>query len=341
VSFGWGFVGPGGIAHKVAAALAVSSGGHLAAVASRDAGRAQAFADEHGGDGTRGGDGEHGPAHAYGGPDAVDRLLADPSVDVVYVATVHPHHHAPAKQALEAGTPVLVEKPLTVSLAATQDLVDTARARSTFLMEAYWTRMLPGTQALLDVVASGEIGDVRAVRADLGFRAPTDAPRFHDVALGGGSVFDLGPYPVGLALTLLGRPTQVRSVSTLTPTGVDGQTTLVTTHAGGRTATLATSIESWTRSGAWIEGTAGSIEIEAQLFDVPRLTVRTERGETVHDHRVEHGHHYMLDHVHECLTDGLTESPLVGFDFSLDLAAVLEQAVEQGGIARLAERVGG
>jgi len=158
----------------VVASLERSPGGHLAAVASRDAARAQAFADEHGAE------------RACGGPDAVQRMLADPEVDAVYVATVHPVHHVAAQAALLAGTPVLVEKPMTVSLAAARDLVETARKRSVFLVEAYWTQLLPGTTVLLEVIGSGAIGDVQAVHADLGFPAPADAHRFHNPALGGG-----------------------------------------------------------------------------------------------------------------------------------------------------------
>ncbi|WP_448059745.1 Gfo/Idh/MocA family protein [Cellulomonas hominis] len=329
MSLGWGFVGNGGIAGTMAAALERSAGGRLVAVAARDAARGQAFADAHGG------------ARVHSGPGAVARMLADPQVEAVYVATVHPQHHTAARAALLAGKPVLVEKPMTVSLAATRDLVDTARAQDVFLMEAYWTGLLPGTAAMLAVIASGAIGEVQAVRADLGFAVPADAQRFHDPALGGGSLLDLGPYPLGLALTLLGRPHELRAVGSLTATGVDRQVALSLGYADGAVASLATSMVGSSRSGAWVEGTRGSIEIDAPIFDMHRFTVRTTDGvENVQEHTVERGHHLMLDHVHECLARGRTESPVVGLQFSLDLAEQLEQVVEQIGITRAVEPLG-
>ncbi|WP_432507694.1 Gfo/Idh/MocA family protein [Kineococcus arenarius] len=326
MSVGWGFVGTGGIARTVARALELADGGELVAVCSRGADRARAFADEHG---------------AAGAYDDVAALLADPAVDAVYVATTHPQHHAPARAALLAGTPVLVEKPMTVTAAATRDLVATARERGVFCMEAYWTRFLPLTRELLDVVASGAIGEVLSVHADLGFPAPESARRFHDPAIGGGSLLDLGPYPVGLALTLLGTPSAVRAAGSLTPSGVDRQVALALSWESGAVAALSTTIAAHASSRAWIEGDAGWIDVDAPLHSGRRFTVH-RRGEgagepEVRENPVEHGHRFMLEHVHECLAAARTESPLVPLDFSVDLADVFEQALRQVGAARADE----
>jgi predicted dehydrogenase len=328
VTVGWGFVGTGGIARDVAQALDLAPAGRLAAVASRDAERARRFVPEGRTD-----------VGAYG---SVEEMLADPGVDAVYVATTHPQHHAPAKAALLAGKAVLVEKPLTVSLAATRDLLDTARERGVFLMEAYWTRFLPGTVALLDLIGRGEVGDVHGLHADFGFPAPPSLTRFHDPAIGGGSLFDLGPYPVGLALTLFGTPSTVRVAGSLTPSGVDRQVALALGWDSGAAAAVSTTMVARTPSRAWIEASEGWIEVGSPLPAAPRFTVHRTGPDgtehvTEHDHVVAHGHRFMLEHVHECLVGGLTSSPLVTPQFSLDLATVFEAAVDELGITRAAE----
>lgn len=328
MSVGWGFVGTGGIARDVAGALDLAPGGRLAAVASRDVDRARRFVP----------DGRQDVA-AYG---SVEEMLADPAVDAVYVATTHPQHHAPAKAALLAGKAVLVEKPMTVSLAATRDLLDTARERGVFLMEGYWTRFLPGTVALLDLIGRGEVGEVHGLHADFGFPAPDSLARFHDPAIGGGSLFDLGPYPVGLALTLFGTPSTVRVAGSLAPSGVDRQVALALGWDSGAAAAVSTTMVARTPSRAWIEAAEGWIEVGSPLPAAPRFTVhRTGPDGTEHvsehDHAVAHGHRFMLEHVHECLAAGLTSSPLVTPQFSLDLATVFETAVRELGITRAAE----
>ncbi|WP_369069817.1 Gfo/Idh/MocA family protein [Kineococcus terrestris] len=322
MSVGWGFVGTGGIARTLARALELVPGGRLVAVCSRSAARAEAFAAEHG---------------AERGYDDVERMLADPAVDAVYVATPHPQHHAPARAALLAGTPVLVEKPVTVTLAALRDLVDTARERRVFCMEAWWTRFLPGTAALLDVLGSGAVGEVRAVHADLGFPAPPEARRFWDPALGGGSLLDLGPYPVGLAHLLLGAPETVRAVGSLSPEGVDRQTSIALGWASGAVASLSTTVVAQAAGRAWVEGSRGWVEVEAPVHSVPAFTVHADGAATRHEHAVADGHRFMLEHVHDCLARGATESPLLPLSRSLQVQAVLEEVLDQVGVTRVRE----
>jgi len=332
VSCRWGFVGTGGIARTMSEALALSSGGVLGAVASRTQERADDFARLHGAD------------RAYGGPRAVEEMLASGAVDAVYVATTHPQHHTPARAALLAGVPVLVEKPMTVTLAAARDLVEASRASRTFLMEAYWTRMLPGTAALMEVLASGAVGEVQSLHADFGFAFGDDATRFHDPSIGGGSLLDLGPYPVGLAVLLLGAAEEVRAVGSLTPAGVDRQIAVAARFAGGAVASLSTTMVAHAASRAWIEGSLGTIELDRFLPTAAGFTVSTQRDGTTHevrhDHPVEHGHRLMLDHVHDCLERGLAESPLVSHQWTLDVASILEEALTQVGVVRNEELIG-
>ncbi len=328
VGVGWGFVGTGGIATTVAQALERAEGGQLAAVASRTQESADKFA------------AARGAASAYGGPDAVERMLADPAVDAVYIANTHPQHYAPARTALLAGKPTLVEKPMTVSLAATKDLFDLAEKQSTFLMEAYWTRFLPGTLALLEQIEAGAIGPVQSVHADLGFTVGPDAARFQDPQIGGGSLLDLGPYPVGLAVTLLGAAKKVQAVGSLTDSGVDRQIALAVEFDGGAVAALSTTMVAQAVSKAWIEGSTGRIEIADALHTVPSFTLtNNDGGPTTHEYPTEHGWSYMLEHVHECLAAAQTASPLVGREWSLAVAEIFEAALTQVGVTRNLEQI--
>ncbi|GAA4967845.1 Gfo/Idh/MocA family oxidoreductase [Kineococcus glutinatus] len=322
MSVRWGFVGTGGIAEKVGAALAAAEGGTRFAVASRSAARAAGFA------------AANGFERSFG---SVAELVADDDVDAVYVATPHPQHLAAARAALGAGKPVLVEKPLTATLAGARELVQLARDSGTFCMEAYWTRFLPGTEALLELLRRGGIGEVRTVHADLGFRAPADAARFWDPALGGGAILDLGPYPVRLAHLLLGPPTSVQAVGSLSATGVDAQAGLLLGHAHGAVSALSVSISSQTAGRAWVEGTEGWVEVGSPIFEVPELVLH--RGGTAERLPFEagRGHSHMLEHVHECLAAGRTESPLVPLSSTLEVMAVLDTALDALGAVRAVE----
>ena len=322
MSVRWGFVGTGGIAEKVGAALAAAEGGTRFAVASRSTDRAARFA------------ADNGFERSYG---SVEELVADPDVDVVYVATPHPQHLAAARAALAARKPVLVEKPITATLAGARELVQLARDAGVFCMEAYWTRFVPGTVALLELIRRGDIGEVRSVHADLGFRAPQETARFWDPALGGGALLDLGPYPVRLAHLLLGPPTSVHAVGSLAPTGVDAQAGLLLGHAGGTVSMLSASIVSRSASRAWVEGTEGWVEVGDPVYEVPRLVLH-RRGEAQPvELAPSRGHTHMLEHVHECLAAGRTESPLVPLSGTLEVMAVLEEALEALGATRPAE----
>jgi predicted dehydrogenase len=174
----WGVVGPGRIADKVTQDFDVVDGARAVAVASRSSERAAAFA------------ARHGIERSYG---SYAEILADPDVDVLYLATPHPQHHAVAIAALRVGKALLVEKAFTATTAGAAEVVDLARETGVFTMEAMWTRFQPAVVALRELVDDGAIGEVRAVQADLGVAATYDpADRLFDLALGGGALLDLG-----------------------------------------------------------------------------------------------------------------------------------------------------
>src|SRR3712207_2277624 len=205
----WGVVGPGRIAQSVMGDFAHVPGARPVAVASRSIDRARAFAEQH------------GLERAHG---SYADIVADPDVDVLYLATPHPQHHAVALAAIEAGKALLVEKAFTATLAGAQEVVDAARANGVFVMEAMWTRFQPAVVRLRELVAEGAIGEVRSVQADLGvWRTYDPADRLFDLALGGGALLDLGVYVVSFAQMLLGTPDRVVAHGSRFDTGADAE----------------------------------------------------------------------------------------------------------------------
>lgn len=316
----WGFIATGGIAATVAGDLALTPGARRLAVASRDADRAAAFAEKHGFE------------RSYG---SYAELLADPDVDVVYVATPHGQHRAVARAALEAGKPVLVEKSFTTTLAGTQELAALAADRGLFAMEAMWTRFLPTTVALLDLVSAGGIGEVRAVYADLGFPAPLDPTnRFYDMAKGGGALLDVGVYAVAVAQMLLGAPEEVLTRGRRAETGVDTDATLLCRHAGEATASLFATITSHPPRRCVVIGTTGRVETDPPLHAPSGFTVHRPDAEPerVGRERTGRGYTHMLGHVQDCLAQGLTESPLWPLSATLTAMGTLESALHALGV---------
>jgi len=190
-SIRWGILACGKIAHTFARALKEASACELQAVAARDADRAQAFAQEH------------GAVRAYG---SYEGLLADPDVDAIYIATIHPQHLQWMLAAFQAGKHVLCEKPITMNLREAKMAHKIARERACLLREAFMYRHHPQTQTVVDLVESGRIGHVRMVEAEFCFNAGVDVTsRLQDKALGGGGILDVGCYPMSFVRLIAGR----------------------------------------------------------------------------------------------------------------------------------------
>ncbi|WP_380163855.1 Gfo/Idh/MocA family protein [Jannaschia sp. R86511] len=324
----WGVVGPGRIAAGVVRDLReqCAADGVLHAVASRSLDRARAFADEH------------GAAVAYG---SYAELLADPDVDVVYVSTPHRQHHGIALAAVEAGKHLLVEKAFTVTHAGARQVVDAARARGVFVMEAMWTRFQPAVVRLQELLREGAVGEVRSVRADLGLRVPFDpADRLWDPAQGGGALLDLGVYPTSwLQLVLGGVPDRLDVAGVLGPNGVDAESTLLWRTADGRHGVGTCSLLSPLPGQAAVFGTEGWLEVPPRFHHPGRIVLhRTAGGRSV-EHSEElvlpatgTGYSHELDEVHRCLRAGLTESATMPLDDTLAVMSVLEQALHALGV---------
>jgi predicted dehydrogenase len=316
----WGIVGPGRIAENVVQDFGVVDGARPVAVASRSLDRAQAFADRHGID------------RAHG---SYADIVADPDVDVLYVATPHPQHHAPAIAALRAGKALLVEKAFTATTAGAQEVVYLARASGVFVMEAMWTRFQPAIVALRDLVADGAIGEVRSVQADLGVSREYDpADRLFDLALGGGALLDLGVYVVSFAQMLLGTPERVVAAGSLFPSGADAEASLLLDYGDGRSAALMTSLRNALPGQARVFGTTGWIDIPPR-FHHPHAIVLHRVGaepETISRPPVGAGYAHELIEVTESVRAGRTESAVMPLADTLAVQTILGEAADQLGV---------
>jgi predicted dehydrogenase len=316
----WGVVGPGRIAENLVKDFAVVDGARVGAVASRSLDRAQAFASRH------------GIERAYG---SYTEILADPDVDVLYIATPHPQHHAVALAAIRAGKALLVEKTFTATTAGAQEVVDLARESGVFVMEAMWTRFQPAIVAMRDLIADGAIGEVRSVQADLGVAKeydPTD--RMFDLALGGGALLDVGVYVVSFAQMLLGTPSRVVAAGSLFHSGADAEASLLLDYGDGRTATLMTSLRNALPGQARVFGTTGWIDVLPR-FHHPTTIVLHRAGaepETITRRPIGAGYAHELIEVDECLRAGRTESAVMPLADTLAVQSLLGEAAEQLGV---------
>ncbi|MGY1685633.1 Gfo/Idh/MocA family protein [Geodermatophilus sp. SYSU D00804] len=316
----WGIVGPGRIAQSVMGDFAHVEGARPVAVASRSADRAQAFAQQH------------GLERAYG---SYAEVLADPDVDVLYVATPHPQHHAVALAAIEAGKALLVEKTFTATTAGAREVVAAAREAGVFVMEAMWTRFQPAVVRMRELVADGAIGEVRSVQADLGVdRAYDPADRLFALELGGGALLDLGVYVVSFAQMLLGAPDTVTAAGSTYPTGADAEAALLLGWEDGRSATLTTSLRYPTPGQARVFGTGGWIDVLPR-FHHPATIVLHRTGaepEEITRPAAGVGYSHELAEVTRCLQEGRTESAVVPLADTLAVQEVLGRAAEQLGV---------
>ncbi len=319
-SIRWGVVGTGGIASAFVEDLRLLPDAEVVAVGSRQAASADAFA------------GEHGVPKAH---PSYAELVADDDVDVVYVSTIHPGHHDAAMLAIDAGKAVLLEKPFTMDAAEAQALVDAARARGVFLMEAMWARFVPHMVRVRELLATGALGDVRLVVADHCQWFPDDpAHRLLAPDLGGGALLDLGIYPVSFASMVLGEPTGVTAVSTAAFTGVDATTSMLTQYDGGAQAVLTTTLSGVGPNRAAVVGTDARLEIDS-VFYAPSSFTLTRRDGSVERFEQPHeglGLRHEAAEVMACLRDGRLESDVMPLDESVAIMRTMDEVRRQIGL---------
>jgi predicted dehydrogenase len=316
----WGIVGPGRIADKVTADFPHVDGAAPVAVASRQRARGEAFA------------ARHGIERVHG---SYREIIEDPDVDVLYLATPHPMHHATALAAIDAGKALLVEKAFTATVAGAVEVIERARAAGVFVMEAMWTRFQPVVVTLRELLADGAIGDVRSVQADLGMsRAWDPDSRLYAMELGGGAMLDLGVYPVSFAQMVLGDPSRVTAGGSTFPTGADAEVAMLLEFGDGRTATLTCSLRGELPGSARVFGTEGWIDV-LPPFHHPETIVLHRAGaepETITRPALGSGYAHELIEVTACLREGRTESAVMPLADTLVVQDVMGRALDQLGV---------
>jgi predicted dehydrogenase len=297
----WGILGCGKIARKFASDLRLVEHAELLAVGSLNDERGKEFATTF------------GASRVYS---TYESLVSDPEIDAIYIATPHGFHHEHTMLCLHHRKAVLCEKAFALNARHAKEMIDFARKQKVFLMEAFWTKFLPQYQEVVKIIEAGKIGEIRWIQADFGFNAGQPVPaRLIDPRLGGGALLDIGIYPVFLAQSLLGKPTDIRAFMTPYPTGVDEQCIVNLKFANGAMASLSSTLAAETPVEAVIAGTKGRIQMKNRFHNATariELALGKDDPQPV-DVFLEDGFGYQFEarHVSECLRQGLVESPVM------------------------------
>ena len=315
----WGIIGLGGIAHKFANDLNLVESAEITAVASRSIEKAEEFREEY------------NAKHAFG---SYEELFQCPEVDVIYIATPHTSHKEWSIKAMNHGKHVLCEKPMGMRRADIEELVSVAKSNKVFLMEALWSRFNPTIKKVKELVDKGEIGELGYLHADFAFYA-LDRPeegRLLNPELGGGSLLDIGIYPIFLSYLLLGKPKKIQSSSKFYKTGVEIQTSMLFDYPNAK-ALLYSGLTSKSKMEAEISGSKGSIFLYPQWHAAKGFSLELE-GDTQNFDipTFGNGYTYEIEEVNTCLQEGSLESDLWTHQNSLDLAELLETVRIQNGI---------
>ncbi|MEY3803523.1 MAG: hypothetical protein RL126_667 [Actinomycetota bacterium] len=264
--FKWGILGTGGIALAFARDLTFLNNHLVAAVGSRTKEKAEEFAIEFPG------------CTAHG---SYEKLVTNPEIDAIYVATPHPMHFTNTILALKAGKPVLCEKPFSINASQARAMVEASIENNVALLEAMWMRFLPHIHQVRKIITSGVLGDIISVTADHGQRlADQGIARLVEPSLAGGALLDLGIYPVSFAHMVLGVPEKVQASAVMTDKGVDASTSILFTYASGAQAILTTTMIAQTPCRAVVSGVNGWLEIDRTFYNPTTMRVHLYDGTT-------------------------------------------------------------
>lgn len=315
----WGILGLGKIAHKFVNDLQLVADCELEAVASSSASRAADFADQYGAD------------RFYSN---YKDLFTDPKVEIIYIASLNQDHFAHALAAMQNKKAVLCEKPLAINHNQVVELIRCAKTHNTFLMEGLWTRFNPTFEQLEQWIVQGEIGTMRYLNATFSFNGleyGVDSRLFNPYK-GGGSLLDIGIYPLFLAYQLLGMPNSLQASAIKFATGVDVQTALILTYDKVQ-ALLYSSFSHHEDMRATICGEAGEIYLDSRWHETGKINlVKEGKGFSEEFEFLGKGYSYEILEVNQCLREGKLESSKWSLQNSLDLINLMDQVREQIGM---------
>jgi predicted dehydrogenase len=315
----WGLIGPGKIAHDFANDLALlHSPQQIQAVLGHSKKNTEAFAKD------------------FNVPDVftnLEEFIKKADIDIAYIATPHTLHHQQALACLEHKIAVLCEKPMTINLNQCNELIAASERNNTFLMEGMWIRFLPSIQQLLYFIGRGDIGKIVSVKASMGFKAPPDPDsRLFNPELGGGSLLDLGIYPVFLALLLLGKPDTVKAIGTLSDKGIDEDCSIVFQYKSKQHAVLGSTLLSQNEIPAEITGEKGTIRILNPWFEkTGGLEIDShDKGKVVYPCQWDgHGLQFEVKEVLRCISEKKISSSILSHEFSRSMIAVMDDIRKQ------------
>ncbi len=314
----WGIIGLGKIANKFAEDLLLSDNSILYGVASRSLEKAKEFGNKY-------------KAVKYF--DSYEALASDSEIDVVYIATPHTLHFENTMLCIRNGKNVLCEKPMGINLDEVTVMVKEARDRNLYLMEAMWTRFIPSINKMLELIKAGLIGGIVYIKADFGFKGDNNLEsRVYSKALGGGSLLDIGIYPVYLSMLLQGSPEEIKAMARWTDTGVDSFCAMLFDHKNSSKSILESTIEADTPTEAYIFGTKGTIRIHSRFHHPEKLTLIREEEEVYNLKIKGNGYFYEIEEVENCLFNGKKESDKHSLEDSLKLMEVIDRIKEKIGL---------
>ena len=320
-TYNWAILGCGKMARKFVNDLKILPNARLYAAASRSLENARDFASELGFE------------KAYGG---YEEMVNDPAVDVVYIASPHSLHFEHALLCLNHRKAVLCEKALALNSREVKIMVETARKNKVFLMEAFWTMFQPSFNKAMEIIRSKELGALKMVRADFAFNAEYNPEkRLYNVALGGGSLLDIGIYPVFMSLMALGKPSEIKTMASICPTGAEESIIMAFRYPGGELASLVSSFASHSSVQTEFSFEHGFLRLNRRFHTHTTLTYwkHPEEEKTISFEKgIGFGYDLEAAHVMECLDAGKIESNLMPWSLSLDLMEIMDNVRKDAGI---------
>ena len=318
VKIKWGIIGLGNIAHQFASELLLVDGAEIRAVASRNLYKAQEFAELY------------NCKIAYGN---YDEIIKDDSIDILYIATPHNSHAIIAIEALKNGKHVLCEKPIALNYNDALKMIETSSKYNKFFMEGFWTRFNPSFQEAYAKIKSGELGNVKYINADFAFYVEKpEGNRMTDMKLGGGSLLDIGVYPLFLTYMMLGIPNEILAKSNFHKSGADMQTSMILEYDNAQ-AILHSSFLSTSEMKATISGTHGNIILNPTWHMTESYTlVKNNKKKNYKLPKKGIGYTYEIEECHKCINEKKIESNLWSHKNSLDLIKMVDEVRKQVGL---------
>lgn len=308
----WGIIGAGKIASKFATDLNTVSHTKLYGIASRDLKKAQHFASEFYAD------------KAY---DVYEDLALDPNIDAIYIATPHSFHKTHTLLCLNHKKPVLCEKPFAMNLEEVNEMIRVSKENDTLLMEALWTAFLPHFQYVQDVLNKKHFGELIELEADFGFYTPyEETSRVFDKSVGGGSLLDIGIYPIFTALSTLGQPNSIEANAKFFRSGADSECNMVFQYDTAKAILKSTLLEE-TKTEAIFQCEHGTIKINGRFHEPASVHLIDKNGtselKTFNYNTI--GYSYEIEHFNQLIRDGKTESDIMTFERSRQLISTLDR----------------